>query len=1428
MVMRFKAPIWDISWSPNGRFIAAAGYKSVEIRDTLIGSSTVSIELPRPLFYDSSYSDEVRVGHRLKDLVQKCATPLATPIEGQTTRSRSRVLEALAHAEVIASFVPAWGLKNVPGSLLALIHVICDYGQYSPLEMEELELRIKSLTDVVSMLIDEKEPSDVPHQVIDDLEEFTRTIEAITATCRQTLSQGRLERFTDVTGKLIADLHSSISNAIGQFMKSETIQLLENAVKAERRVNESPVDEFQIRQRLTASLQIEQFVSEKPKNPDLSAYAQRAECLEGTRTVVLGDIFAWLEDTFSPRLFWLSGIAGSGKSAVSQSASIRAALLADHMVVSIFFSRFGYAGLYDPLSVFQTLAFQFSLLDIGYKERISEIIEEHPDIFEMDLRFQYEKLIVGPLDAIRRPHSCILIILDGLDECEPRGAAAILKVLLAEDADHPKELKILAASRPEAHLRRIFDAQCDIRKLSLEDVETENDILHYLRTSFERPPLRPPTLLVDSFTVSEETISELAKRAGNSFIYAATIVRFVFDKHCQDPQRQINFLLSRRVDPKEHPNARLDALFVGILRQALPLEASKYEKRRLRTVLGLLVCLCEPFPMDKMEKFYGLEPGDVKKALHHLHSLIQVPNLSHWAPRIYHRSFTDFVVNPARCPDRNFVVDIGSTEKRIFNKCSSLCNLLSQKIVNDLTATYSHLLMQSAGTTLHTRPFPSAEEKYACLYWASHLTKIRDVDEKTQYHLDDRCLLRWLETMALLGMPREAVTYINQVRTWVISLEGRADNASNRLVDLMDNAFRLLPRHATTISYDSLLIYNSALFTPVAEFQLPLLRVKPVLERNYLYSFRDSSHELIRRSELVSTLTPLPGLCYDFMRVLAWSPNSQCIAVSRVNSIEIRDALSGSIVDSFDLSLSLDHVLDPKTVSCRCLAFYPDNSRIAYVTGSNRVCVRNTLARTEEFVMMGHEGGLVSINVSPNGKLLVSGSKSGRIQVCNAENGALVWAVETDTELKLTSIFPNSQFIASLSYSRNHGVRIWNANDGLPLIILPHDANSVTFCPESNQFASVDQEGLVRVWGMSQMTTEPIQEWRICAQPACPFFSPDGRKLAAATGYNVLILRHDTGDVATLNGHTGLVTSLAFSSDGLTLASGCLDGTIRVWDVIGSSRVEKDKHEKWDAEFLSPRSQVVMASKTRGRKVGIWNTQETQDGTSIVLEDFSLDFSDDSPVAISDCGGYLAALSWNPERIATRRIAPHIAQSNSFGLTLDINCFKFFPNSTRFAVASRKEIFTWDASVNHPEITHLVGHSREVHGLHFVPDRSRLLSRADEEVFAWDVDTLQLVSRTGNAIPPSPVMTMEDYWIVVRLLDSGEQRRLFRLPPGYEPHGFWRKIRRYWEVKASWSSKCILIECKNRNSLIVDLSALPAALIDFTDGSSRGLRSMYA
>ena len=168
------------------------------------------------------------------------------------------------------------------------------------------------------------------------------------------------------------------------------------------------------------------------------------------------------------------------------------------------------------------------------------------------------------------------------------------------------------------------------------------------------------------------------------------------------------------------------------------------------------------------EKFCELDHGDGRRTLHYLHSLIQVPDAGNEAPHVYHVSFSD----PTRCTDGDLVVDVNSAERDV---------LLSR---------FGHLSLQlhrnMAGIDDPSLPHPeidgfeakvenavSPELRYACLYWASHLTKTQDVHAKIVWPYLQTFLTRglfwWIETMALLGTLGDAVESIVQVRAWMVS-----------------------------------------------------------------------------------------------------------------------------------------------------------------------------------------------------------------------------------------------------------------------------------------------------------------------------------------------------------------------------------------------------------------------------------------------------------------------------------------------------------------------------------------------------------------------------------------------------------------------------------------------------------------------------------
>ena len=118
---------------------------------------------------------------------------------------------------------------------------------------------------------------------------------------------------------------------------------------------------------------------------------------------------------------------------------------------------------------------------------------------------------------------------------------------------------------------------------------------------------------------------------------------------------------------------------------------------------------------------------------------------------------------------------------------------------------------------------------------------------------------------------------------------------------------------------------------------------------------------------------------------------------------------------------------------------------------------------------------------------------------------------------------------------------------------------SMTFSPDGHTLASGDDEGVVRLWEVTdpanpRLLGQPLSNGDDAAIEAA-VFSPEGKTLASGSDDGTVRL-WDVGDPAqasllgqTLASSAFAVLSVAFSPRGNTLASGGDDGTVRLWDV---------------------------------------------------------------------------------------------------------------------------------------------------------------------------------------------------------------------------------------------------------------------------------------
>ncbi|KAJ7938023.1 hypothetical protein B0H13DRAFT_1465109, partial [Mycena leptocephala] len=120
-------------------------------------------------------------------------------------------------------------------------------------------------------------------------------------------------------------------------------------------------------------------------------------CLEGTRVDLLNDLRAWSCDPNSPPIFWLNGMAGTGKSAVTR--SFCRMLCKDKQLGGSFFCLRGNASQGNPKQILPTLATQLASQDAAYKWALLAALDTGISS-NANLEIQVEKLLEKPLRSV--------------------------------------------------------------------------------------------------------------------------------------------------------------------------------------------------------------------------------------------------------------------------------------------------------------------------------------------------------------------------------------------------------------------------------------------------------------------------------------------------------------------------------------------------------------------------------------------------------------------------------------------------------------------------------------------------------------------------------------------------------------------------------------------------------------------------------------------------------------------------------------------------------------------------------------------------------------------------------------------------------------------------------------------------------------------
>lgn len=175
------------------------------------------------------------------------------------------------------------------------------------------------------------------------------------------------------------------------------------------------------------------------------------ECHPETRVALLRDMMRWVWDPEGNTIFWLQGMAGTGKLTLSRTFAHK--IQKKGLLGASFFFKRGDGSRGMARMFFLTIASQLAMQLPALAQSLKSAPERESDIGEKSMEVQFETLVLQPLPGITVGSSkptAFIIIADALDECDPEFDATNIIRLLPRLKQLPSvRLKLFVTSRPE-------------------------------------------------------------------------------------------------------------------------------------------------------------------------------------------------------------------------------------------------------------------------------------------------------------------------------------------------------------------------------------------------------------------------------------------------------------------------------------------------------------------------------------------------------------------------------------------------------------------------------------------------------------------------------------------------------------------------------------------------------------------------------------------------------------------------------------------------------------------------------------------------------------------------------------------------------------------------------------------------------------------